>query len=445
MVDARKEARNTKWYPYDQLGPMYVHTNYHSFYSNISMGSFGDHGDMLKAQLEVALTMQEERENKIDEYMKQTFGKGLDDFVEFIKTWFKDYKNHTKEAYIDPDIRGQLKYGVAVSALYTPDLKQGLALVQETVDSVHNMLQQAADKGYINLENFETLTEAINDSLADVESKINNLVSVPQDEDRPVNVLRGAIFNLKGLIWEAFISAVVSRFFKEVNDREGFELIATGAMAGAKADALQRLGETSLPISIKSTRKQVFQDYGIYVHHGTLKSILDIIESYSAAAAPAVSDAKYYLINVSRMLAHDLKAQAGQKGGISHLPKGRKLISDLMSTYMTVFIGGTNFPDDGQISEDVKQADILITQDQAFRKSFIIRGLLAGEDFAAYLKPNYSHASGDHWSRFDAWKRGILKGNRGNYADNELLSFVRPQAERVLAQQASVKLRLLMK
>ena len=437
------QARNTQWYPYEQLGPMYVHTNYHSFKSNI--GTFGNHEAMLQAQLEDALRTQEERENKIDEIMRQTFGQGLDNFINFIKNWFETYRKQTREAWVSDEIKGRMKYGGSITALYSPNLQQGLAITQQTVDSIVDILERTTEAGYINMENFESLIQELDNILKNIESQIGSRVGSAKEAGIE-NALRGSIFALKGMVWEGFISAVIASFFKEIDTAKDFNLISTGTMAGAKADDLIQFGnKANLGISIKSTRKQVFKEHGIYVHHGTLKSILELIENFSPLASPAVRDAKYYLINVSRMLAHPMTGQGGGGGGIAHFPEGRQLISSLMSTYMTVFIGGTHFGDEGGVSEAVKQADILITQDQAFRKSDIIRGLVAGEDFAAYLKPNYSHKSSSHWEGFDKMKRGNLKVHKGNYGNNELLSRVRPEAERLLAQSASIRLRLLMK
>jgi hypothetical protein len=436
------ENRNTQWYPYDQLGPMYVHTNYQSFKSNI--GSFGDHGTMLHHQLEIALKQQEERENKIDAIMKETFGRGLDDFINFIKSWFETYREQTREAWISDEIKGRMKYGGSITALYSPNLQEGLAITQQTVDSIVDVLEKVTEAGYINMENFESIIQELDNILKNIESQIGSRVGSAKEAGIE-NALRGSIFALKGMVWEGFISAVIASFFKEIDAAKGFTLVSTGTMAGAKADDLIQFGnKANLGISIKSTRRQVFKEHGIYVHHGTLKSILELIENFSPLASSAVRDAKYYLINVSRMLAHPMTAQSGS-GGIAQLPEGKRLISDLMSTYMTVFIGGTHSPDQGGVSEAVKQADILITQDQAIRKSRIIRGLLNGEDFAGYLKPNYSHKSSGYWESFDQIKRGNLKVNRGNYGNNDLLSIVRPEAERLLAQSASIRLRLLMK
>jgi hypothetical protein len=431
-----------QWYPYQALGEMYVHTNYDSFKSNI--GSFGSHTDSLENIFYAAILEQYQREEKIDALMIETIGIGIDGLIDYIKNWHKEYEKNVNKAWFSDTIIGKHKYGLVLSPLFSGDLEKGIILMQDVAKSIVDLVSSLGDKGIIKLENFEVLAEQINNQIEILISNIDSQQSSGK-ESGVFNSIRGSIFAIKGLVWEYFIAAVLASFFEKIQNNSELTLISTGGMKGAKGDhALKILNNTNLMLSVKSTSMKTFADSGLYLHHGSIGSILEYILQFSPGAGNAVSDAKYYLINASRMLASPMTSQGGNKGGIDAIEGGYELINSLLKTYATVFMGHSNLPSEGKISEDIRQADILIIQDNAFRKSDLLMGIALG-DYRSRLKIDYSHSSADYWRYFDYWKRAALYATKGDYSDPALLAFVRPEAEKLLNQRASVMLNLLTK
>jgi hypothetical protein len=98
----------SSWYPYSQLGEMYVHTNYESFYTNVA--SFGMGSVPLVKNL---IALQKQRENEISALFSEVFGKGItiDVLVQFIKDNYKYYSELYK---IDPRVyRNDISFSIA--------------------------------------------------------------------------------------------------------------------------------------------------------------------------------------------------------------------------------------------------------------------------------------------------------------------------------------------
>ena len=429
------EYREPRFYPFYDLGGMYVHTNYDSFKHNL--GSFGDHfSSEIDELANRILHKQRGREEEIGRQLQELYGNDLS--LKAILQFFvkpRGLFDRMKEAYITAIDEAETDFVIKFThwAYAQFDIgKDAAHRMESLLNPMMDSLNQINVAGYINKESLEKAKSSIESSIGNLRLK---------DKDTEQNSIAKTVRSIKGFIWEVYMARFMIEALKSIDNIEDFEVILLGR--GRVADLKIDFKSFSIGINIKSASTNTFQgDYGITLFsQSTLKNISSMMEKHYKTMA--VEAFKYYVINISRMKASPLSGVSA--AGLGHSQEGLKLIKSILGTYATIFIGEQETFEGGEVNE-LKQADILFTVDRVYLKSEILESLASEktegmENMESFLKITYS-SQGD-WRQFDQIKRRVMNYEKGDYKAAMNRTYMRTAVDSLLNQQASVKLRLL--
>jgi post-segregation antitoxin (ccd killing protein) len=428
------EYREPRFYPFDSLGGMYVHTSYASFASNI--GSFGNYGFEMSALMEATIAKQIAREKQITSILQEIFGEqaSLKQFAEWFRSpdgYFERYKKQVYNTFIEEQ-ETLPKFGLVWSRAQYDKPKIGAKKLEVLLNKVMQSLEQVAPDGYINLEQLKAAKTHI----------LKGITSLSQQPgDTSQQIIARQVQSIKGFIWEMYLARVAIAALKVMGANKNFTVLLQGT--GNVADIAVDLGNTTLGINVKSASTSTFAGkHGITLFsNSTINGIVKAMAAY--ANSDTLEAFKYYLINISRMKTHPLSGVSAQ--GIGHSQAGLNLIKSTLTAYATIFIGeGSNLANTD--NNQIKQADVLFTADRVYLKSELLRELASGNNpdvgnLETFLRISYSSAN--DWEQFDIIKRRVMEFEKGDYSSAMKRGYMTSAVNSLLAQTASVKLRLL--
>jgi len=440
------------WYPYDQLGPRYVHTNYNSFMYGMSMGSFGDHTALMDIALADAITRQRDRETEIENLFKEIIGEGFT-FEEFGEQYEEVVTKYAYNTLADNYVTAKGlkprkdKHGSITSlAFSTKHLNENFKLLENVTDAVTELLQEFTKKGYIEADGVAAIRQRLHGHLNSISGKIKDWKDGGKKGDLP-SMLYGTVMNFKGAIKEYIEPILHNATLDEITNglitagqMKGFKVEAVGGPGkpGADAKALIETGGKSLSygLNIKSASRDTFKKHGVGLYRtDRLINLIEHMQRYAESYEP-INAFTYYLINVSRMMGRRMTAQQGP-GGLKATSEGRTLVHSIIKAYAPLFIG----EDDPQIPEEFRRADFLVLQNMFIRKSVILEELSKGRGFSIALEITYDKTY--DWHKFDYAKRMHMREADGDYHFVASRYFVDRGVEAMLNQAATIKLKML--
>lgn len=447
----------TSFYPYDELGPMYVHTNYNSFLHGMSIGSFADRETEISGEMQHIIAFQENREKKITKHLQDVFGEEvtIEEILHRYNEWFGQYADvNLKNAYLYEDVKlKKTKGGVTAIAHSDQDVKKSFNELKQATSNITKAMNKLIKKGYVDEDSSVILKKELDKHLNEFKSKIQDWEDGGK-EGSIGKILYGSVMNFKGKLKEYLELALhasaidaITEGMISASEKTGFKVIAVGGTRKPGADVQAVIDSDgrvlSYGLNIKSTSKETFKKHGIHLYSPqTLHNLVDHLSSFMTQDS-VLAAFKYYLVNISRMMGKPMTDQQG-KGGIANTEQGRKLVQSVLKAYAPVFIG----EDSPRVPEEFRQADFLITKDMILKKSDILRGLSKGEktDFSFSIALEISYNKGYNWSRFDTAKRLVMRAHEGDY-DAMLSStgFVQRAFDAMMQQSATVRLKLLLR
>ena len=421
------------YYKFDDFKRVYVHTNYRSFASN--KGSFGGYAAPLEAMAHRAIQWQEAREAVINKLLSEALGMPSGDLqyiMDFITDWFGEYEGSLKDAWMVPEM-GE-KYGKITRMLGAKDMEKEAKNIQKVFDKITKGMGDLVQDGGFNKEG--------------VQQVINNLKAITEGLNIPIKgsgleqVVRGSVLNLKGLVYEFVMGQVIHAALASITrDSKNFQVKhVAGSSRGA--DIAVELENMTFGFNIKSTALKTFEEHGLYLFHGTVESIANVMAEFTGSS-DAIEAFKYYIVNISRMKAKSLTGQEGG-GSLKQFEEGYQLMRSLLKTYATVFIG----EDSPELPQEYRQADVFILHGRVFLKSQILKHIVETKDISALLQIGYTDG-GQDWSEFDNLKRSIMFDTLGKYDavsskyGMSALDLGSSAAKGFLNQSAVIKLKLL--
>jgi len=448
-VNDIKKFRSPTSYPFEQLGAMYVHTSYTSFYSNVV--SFGEHTSTMESLAHSLIKTQEDREERISQMMVAAFGVTIDQYVQWHKDFFRHYEEAVKQTILTP---GKTNIQILKSAPSTSgkgsinitsitqavgkDIQLAFELMQQRVNEVVLGLNQLLDKGYGNKTNIEEHIKILQDHLANVKGKATN------EEGEFVNKLVHAdLTYLLGKLEEGLVPIVKAGILGDTKDGFKFALELVGGVNKPGADTMasfKYLADVfSYGINVKKTRVETFKDTGVYLYSPTsVSNLIDHMVGF-LGHTPAIEAFKYYLINSSRTSGRALRHGEG-KTGLGAVEEGQNLIHKILQTYTTLFIGEQDSRPG--LSEEFRQADFLVLGDAIFKKSDVLKQVLGGEKYTkgmSVLLDFTSNTSVD-WEAFDNRKVELMNQYKGKYDVVGKHPFMKSPVEAMLARGVRIKL-----
>jgi hypothetical protein len=449
------ERRQPYYYPFAELGAMYIHTNYESFKANMTIGSFGNQTQALKTVANVLITGQEMREDRIESKMQDVFGKKMtiENFLKFYDVWDESLVEILTLIMKDPtsELEGKVEAiakGGLTAILHEADegkIKKIAEEIQLILDVVTRTANEYVKDGYINEVSALQLETQMRGHFKKLESKVGDGI-IEKGLHSIFNNFKGSLTNYLQLILIAITEFEVGEGIKEAFQSDpSFSIEAVGGVSKPGADIKRTLGDLSYGFNIKSTSYETFEKHGIHIYSPkSLKNLFDHMEGL-LGSNQALESFKYYIINVSRMSSSPLRGQGGN-ANIEAFPEGYELTRQMMRTYTTLFIG----ENDPSVPDSFRQADFLVLKDRIYRKSTILRNVLekgAGEEGGAMstllkFTGGTPTPSGD-WEAFDIRKVNLMMWTKGRYDVVRSRGFMRSAVQSVLSRGVEIKLNLL--
>ena len=448
------QYREPRFYPFDQLGAMYIHTSYESFFSNVGVGSFGDQTASLKGAAYSILGQQEERENLIEKKMQEVFGESatIENFIAFYKNWDVSLVKTMKLIMEDPSSLDNKVNIISLGGLTAIERESDPVKVRQIADEIQLLMDaliktgnEYVYKGYIDETSAYKLRGRMESHFRSLESQIGKGI-VEKGLRGILNNFRGALKEYLELILigatESVIGDVIIDTFRQ---DPSFTIEAVGGESKPGADIKRTLGDFSYGFNIKATAYETFEKHGLHLYRPTdLNNLFNHMESF-LGKNKSMEAFKYYIINTSRMSSFPLRGQTGS-ANITAIPEGQALVQQIMRTYTALFIG----EDNPEIPESFRQADFLVLKDRIYRKSTILRNVMEkgeGEGAGAmstllkFTSPTSSPSDG--WDRFDKRKVQLMQWTEGRYDVVKSRGFMRSALDAVLSRTVEIKLNLL--